>query len=120
MESRAKRIEKAWSNHYHISHSDSMRCGLMICARCQNEISGYYLIQDRFNYMLRGNENDECYLFHRECSEENKEWIKFDKEQKEIIANQKLIESHIKEVKELIQLYGLTADQLFEIDYYQY
>lgn len=120
METREERIKKAWSNHYSISHSKSMACGNMICDKCGKKIVGYYLIKDRTNYMLRGNENDERYLFHRRCSEENKKWVEFDREQKEMIANQKLIESQIKEVKELIQLYGLTADQLFEIDYYQY
>lgn len=65
------------------------------------------MIQDRTNYLLRGNENDECYIFHRKCSEDNVKWKEFDKEN---IANEnarKVKEAQIKEVNDLIEKYGL-------------
>lgn len=118
METRKEKIEKAWRNYYSISNSERMRCGNMICHECKEKINGDYLIQDRSNFMLRGNEHDERYLYHRKCSEENSEWAKFDKRQKDYKETQVIRESQIKEVKSLIAKYKLDADDLFEIDYH--
>ncbi len=108
---REEKINAAWRNHYHVSNSEAQRCGNMICNKCKEKIEGDYLIQDRTNFILRGNENDECYIFHRKCSEENAAWKKFDKDRLDKI-------SQIKEVKNLIEKYGLSADDLFDIDYH--
>jgi hypothetical protein len=117
METRAEKIEKAWRDYYSISNSKGMRCGNMICHKCKEKIEGNYLIQDRTNFMLRGNEHDERYLFHRECSENNSKWAEFDKEQKDYKDAKIVRQNQIKEVKILISKYKLEADDLFEIDY---
>jgi hypothetical protein len=118
METKAEKIERAWCNYYYISNSEGMRCGNMICHSCKTKIKGNYLIQDRTNFMLRGNEYDERYLFHRKCSETNSKWAEFDKEQKDNKKAQITRENQIKEVKSLIEKYGLDADDLFEINYH--
>jgi len=82
MKSKAERIKEAWRDNYSISSSQVQICGDMICHNCKKKIKGSYLIIDRTNYMMRGNENDERYLFHRNCSQNNIEWIKFDAEHK--------------------------------------
>jgi len=109
------KIEDAWSNYYTISNSKGMICGSMICHKCEEKIKGN-LIQDRSNFMLRGNEHDERYLFHRKCSEENEKWGEFDKEQKENKEAQKQRDSQIEEVKSLIEKYELEVGDLFEVD----
>lgn len=68
--------------------------------------------------MLRGNEHDERYLFHRKCSETNGKWAEFDEEQRNDKEAQITRENQIKEVKSLIAKYKLDADDLFEIDYH--
>jgi hypothetical protein len=118
METRKEKIEKAWRNYYSISNSEGVRCGNMICHKCKEKIKGNYLIQERSNFMLRGNEHDETYLFHRKCSETNGKWAEFDKNQKEYKEAQIIRESQIEEVKSLIAKYKLDADDLFEIDYH--
>ena len=118
MENKKEKIEKAWRNYYSISNSEGMRCGDMICHKCKEKIKGNYLIQDRINSMLRGNEHDERYLFHRKCSETNGKWAEFDKEQKDYKEAQIIREAQIKEVKSLIDKYKLDEDDLFEIDYH--
>lgn len=119
METRKEKIEKAWRNYYSISNSEVTRCGDMICHKCKKKINGDYLIQDRSNFMLRGNEHDERYLFHRKCSESNGKWDEFDKEQKDYKEGQIIREGRIKEVKLLIDKYKLDAGDLFEIDYHR-
>ena len=113
METKAEKIKKAWNNYYSISNSKGMRCGNMICYVCKKKIKGYYLIQDRSNYLLRGNEYDETYLFHRKCSETNNKWAEFDKEQKDYKKAQITKKAQIKEVKVLIEKYGLEVNDLF-------
>ena len=106
---RTERIKNAWRDYYRVSNSEGMRCGNMICHKCKEKIKGDYLIQERTNHLLRGNENDECYIFHRKCSEDNAKWKEFDEEN---IANEKAMEvkkSQIKEVNDLIAKYGLES-----------
>ena len=105
-------IDKAWHNQFTVSNSEFQRCGNMICDKCKKKIRGNYLIQDRTNYMLRGNEHDERYLFHRGCSEDNVKWAEFDKELKEEKQANKVRNKQIKEVKDLIEKYDLK--DLFE------
>lgn len=85
----------------------------MICHKCKAKISGDYLIQDRSNFLLRGNEHDERYLFHRKCSDDNEKWIEHDlciKEQSKL-ANKRA--KQISQVKALIEKYGLSQEELF-------
>ena len=106
---RTEKIKNAWSNYFHISNSEGMKCGNMICYKCKEKIEGDYLIQERTNHLLRGNENDECYIFHRKCSEDNVKWKVFDEEN---IAREKAVElqkAQIKEVNDLIAKYGLES-----------
>ncbi len=106
---RSAKIKEAWRDYYRVSNSEGMRCGNMICHKCKEEIKGDYLIQERSNFLLRGNENDECYIFHRKCSEDNIKWKEFDEEN---IANEKAMEvknAQIKEVNDLIAKYGLES-----------
>lgn len=116
METRKEKIKKAWRNYYSISNSKGMCCGDMICHKCKTKIKGNYLIQDRSNFILRGNEHDERYLFHRKCSETNGKWAEFDKELKNYKNAQIIRGNQIEEVKSLISKYKLNADDLFEID----
>jgi hypothetical protein len=105
---KAEKIKNAWNNYYRVTNSEGMRCGNMICHKCKEEIKGDYLIQDRSNHLLRGNEHDECYIFHRKCSEDNITWKDFD----ENMANEKVIElqkAQIKKVSDLITKYGLES-----------
>jgi len=108
METREVKIKKAWSNYYIITNSNEMLCGNMICNKCKEKINGNYLIQDRTNYLLRGNENDKRYIFHRKCSEDNVNWKKFDEENKRKVKESQIKESQIKEVNDLIEKYGLS------------
>lgn len=113
-----ERIKNAWRDHYKVSNSESMRCGNMICDKCEKEIKGDYLVQERSNFLLRGNENDKCYIFHRKCSEDNIKWKEFDEEN---IANEKAMEvkkTQIKEVNDLILKYGL--ENIFVKESYDY
>ena len=116
-ETREEKIKKAWNNYYSVSNSEGMRCGNMTCHKCKEKIEGDYLIQNRSNWMHRGNETDECYLFHRKCSESNKAWEKKKKKQKEHQEANLIRENQIKEVKSLMRKYGLDADDLFDTDY---
>ncbi len=59
MTTKEQRIQEAWSDHYKICNSETTLCGTMICEKCKREIEGLYLVQDRINCLLRGNENDE-------------------------------------------------------------
>ncbi len=102
-----EKIDKAWHNNFTVSNSRVQRCGNMICDKCQRKITGNYLIQDRTNYMLRGNEHDERYLFHRECSEDNVKWAEFDTNKKEEKQAYKIRNKQIKAVKDLIKKYNL-------------
>lgn len=115
MKSNEEKIKEAWRNYYSVASSEVVTCGDMICYKCKEKIIGDYLIQDRTNFRLRGNEHDERYLFHRKCSETNGKWANFDKEKEEYKAARIARESQIKEVRDLIEKYKLDADDLFEI-----
>ena len=111
-------LKKGWSNHYSVVDSRSVQCGNMICRTCEEKIEGYYLLQDRTNYILRGNEHDEVYLYCRKCSESNDQginkWSEFDKEQKTIREFRIIKESKINEVKKIIEKYGFDPDDIYD------
>lgn len=107
-------IETGWNNYYSISNSKVMYCGSMICHKCKGKISGDYLIQDRSNYLLRGNEHDERYLFHRKCSDDNEKWIENDLLVKEQNKMGRQRAKQVSQVKTLIEKFGLSANELFD------
>lgn len=88
---RAKQIEESWRSHFHVSNSEVCIIGNMTCWKCKEKISGDYLVEEKSNFMLRGNEHDECFIFHRQCSSDNVEWFKFDAKQKENQANETFV-----------------------------
>lgn len=109
--------DSGWRNYYQIANSNGTRCGNMKCHKCKKTIKGNYLIRDRQNFKHRGNETDERYLYHRDCSNNKSVWEKFDKEQIERKNELKLYNKRKKEVLDLIEKYGFDADDLFDIDY---
>jgi|SRR5690625_2102066 len=110
--------DSGWRNYYRIANSEEMSCGNMKCYKCKKTIKGDYLIRDRQNFKHRGNETDERYIYHRECSNNKSVWENFDKEQIERENELKLYEKRKKEVLDLIEKYGFDADDLFDIDYH--
>lgn len=109
--------DSGWRNYYQIANSNGTRCGDMKCHKCKKTIKGNYLIRDRQNFKHRGNETDERYLYHRDCSNNKSVWEKFDAEQIERKNELKLYNKRKKEVLGLIKKYGFDADDLFDIDY---
>lgn len=116
MKSNSEKIENAWRDYYTVSHSEGMYCGNMICYKCNKKIRGYYLIQERSNFMLRGNEHDKTYLFHRKCSSDNVKWSEHSSWIRQQNISLKIRKNQISEVKALIKKYGLDANDLFEFD----
>ena len=118
MRTRAEKIQNGWHSYYSVSNSERMFCSEINCSRCNEKITGDYLIQDRQNIYLRGNESDERYVFHRKCSSDNPEWVRHDNEKEKSDAEALARQNQIKEVKSLIKKYQLEVEDLFEIDYY--
>lgn len=75
---RANTIEQSWRSYFRVSNSEESIIGNMTCSKCQEKISGYYLVEEKSNFMLRGNEHDKWFIYHRDCSSDNVEWAKFD------------------------------------------
>lgn len=88
----------------------------MRCSKCGNTISGDYLIKDRTNFLHRGNETDEHYIYHRECSPVSTVWLKFDEDA--IEYSRALAEREIKrkECLSFISEKGFSLDELIETE----
>jgi len=104
--------DNGWFNTYNIANSEYISCGYMRCHKCKKKIEGDFLIKDRKNFLHRGNETDERYLYHRECSSHKGAWKKFDRLMREKEEEYKLMEERDKKVKELIEKYGIDEDDL--------
>jgi hypothetical protein len=109
--------DDGWRNYYQVTNSEGVTCGDMKCHRCKDTIEGNYLIRDRTNFKHRGNETDERYLYHRECSDNKTVWEDFDKTEVELANYINLKETQKKEVLDLIKKYELEVDDLFDINY---
>lgn len=106
--------KESWHNSYSVVTSNTIISGNMICHRCKGKIQGDYLIQNRYCLSRRGNEHDEAYLFHRECSSGNKKWAEFDIIKAKSIEAEIIRKGQIEEVKLLIHKYQLTENDLFD------
>ena len=115
---KTKKKDTGWRNYYQIANSNGTRCGNMKCHKCKKTIQGNYLIRDKQNFMHRGNETDERYLYHRNCSNNKSIWENFDREEAERKDKLKLRQKQKKEVMALINKYGFEADDLFDVDYH--
>lgn len=113
-----KTKKDGWFNTHHIGNADSIRCGNMICSRCGEKIdSGDYLIRERKNFHHRGNETDETYIYHRECSKEYKIWEEHDKKTEQSHAEASKREAKWKQLIAQIEEWNFTEEELFQYNY---
>lgn len=104
-----------WSNTYSVAHASTVRCADMTCDKCGRKIrkNSYYLILDRTNFKHRGNETDERYLFHRDCSPVKQVWENHDRELVNSKKRAEEREARIADLKIEIGLLGLSECDLF-------
>jgi len=109
----SKDTSSGWKNYYQVAHSDYLRCGLMECVRCKLPIVGYYLIRERKNFLHRGNETEQQFLFHRGCNPSHPMWKEFDKLQelneKTKVERDKVLDGLHRTINE----WGFSQDELF-------
>lgn len=104
---------KGWTNQYQVANSHSLKCGQMKCVRCKGDIVGDYLIRDRRNFLHRGKETDERFLFHRGCFPSHPKW-KEHKTQQALMGEFKIErDKAMVTVKLLINEWGFSQDELF-------
>ena len=110
--------DDGWNNHYRITHASGMRVGIMKCSnkKCGKTIrsDSYYLIKERTNFKHRGNETDECYIYHRDCSPVTNVWKAHDKELREQEKSFKIREAKRLELVAEINEWEFDNEDLFE------
>jgi len=110
-----KNKDNGWTESYYISHARSHRVGNMKCSKCEEKIksNNWFLIRNRANWKHRGNETDECYIYHRNCSSVTEIWDKHDIKLKANKIATKKREAKLIELANEIAKLGFTCDELF-------
>lgn len=89
----------------------------MICSKCGNKIKNeHYLILERTNFMHRGNETDEVYLYHKKCVTGKKLSKVWETHEKRVEAEKEAMRkrnSKIHELRKEISEWGLHKNDLF-------